>query len=125
MEQRKRRRGRTVYTDECRRDAVRLVEAEPDRLVQWREGALERCGSSPVRCHTLATVMSLTPITAAIRRGVQSVSGAGGASRVLARIFASTRGSMRFGAVRGVGGRGFKWAMSPDHARPGRTTTRA
>jgi|SRR5437868_12600733 transposase len=32
MEQRKKRRGRTAYTEEFRREAVRLVEAEPDRL---------------------------------------------------------------------------------------------
>ena len=31
---RKKRRGRTAYTDEFRREAVRLVEAEPGRLAQ-------------------------------------------------------------------------------------------
>jgi len=34
MEQRKKRSGRTAYTDEFRREAVRLVEAEPERLAQ-------------------------------------------------------------------------------------------
>ena len=34
MEQRKKARGRTAYTDEFRREAVRLVEAEPGRLAQ-------------------------------------------------------------------------------------------
>jgi hypothetical protein len=43
--------------------------------------------------------MCLTPIAAAIRRVVRCVTG-GGASRVFAKIFASTRGSKRFGTVR-------------------------
>lgn len=34
MEPRNRRRGRTAYTEEFRREAVRLVEAEPTRLAQ-------------------------------------------------------------------------------------------
>ncbi len=34
MEGRKKRRGRTAYTEEFRREAVRLVEAEPERLAQ-------------------------------------------------------------------------------------------
>ena len=34
MEQRKKRRGRTAYTDEFRREAVRLVAADPERLAQ-------------------------------------------------------------------------------------------
>jgi transposase-like protein len=34
MEHRKKRRGRTAYTDEFRREAVRLVAATPERLTQ-------------------------------------------------------------------------------------------
>jgi len=34
MEQRKKRRGRSAYTDEFRREAVRLVERQPDRIAQ-------------------------------------------------------------------------------------------
>src|SRR5690349_9842702 len=34
MEQRKKPRGRTAYTEEFRREAVRLVAAEPERLAQ-------------------------------------------------------------------------------------------
>jgi transposase-like protein len=34
MEHRKKRRGRTAYTDEFRREAVRLVDATPERLAQ-------------------------------------------------------------------------------------------
>jgi transposase len=30
----KKKRGRTAYTDEFRREAVRLVEAQPDQLAQ-------------------------------------------------------------------------------------------
>ena len=36
MEQRKKRRGRTAYTDEFRREAVRLAAADPDRLATSR-----------------------------------------------------------------------------------------
>jgi transposase len=34
MEPRKKRRGRSAYTDEFRREAVRLVEAQPERITQ-------------------------------------------------------------------------------------------
>ena len=34
MEKRKKRRGRNAYTEEFRREAVRLVEKTPDRLFQ-------------------------------------------------------------------------------------------
>ncbi len=34
MVERRKRRGRNAYTDEFRREAVRLVEAEPQRLAQ-------------------------------------------------------------------------------------------
>jgi transposase len=34
MEQRRKRRGRSAYTDEFRREAVRLAEAAPERVAQ-------------------------------------------------------------------------------------------
>ena len=34
----KKKRGRTAYTDEFRREAVRLVEANPDQLVDIARG---------------------------------------------------------------------------------------